>query len=245
MNIIQQEQEDSRHYFLSQIKITDKVEIAELSRKNVALVEAMIRHDSDYSNSDNAEDPASSAFWLRELKKILVDKTECQHPYSQILESCVQYIDSENSTHLNADGVGRKQMRERLERLDKAKLVDYLRSPKDNNYKLIDILSKKTEVEDDRHHARKNFSFATKFCHYACFYLFEGYPEQDNFSIYDSVVAKHLPEYADYFGIAIPKDYMSNYKSYISLIDAILSNAKEPISRNGFDHLLWYFHKAR
>lgn len=245
MNIIQQEHRDSEKYFLSQIITTDGVELAELSRRNIALVEAMIRHDSDYSNSENTEDMKSSAFWLKELKKILVEKKESQYTYRQILDYCVQYIDSENSTHLNADGVGRKQLRERLEQMDKPKLIEFLRCPNKEGYKLVEILSKKTTVEDDKHHARTNFSFATKFCHYACFQLFEGLTEQDNFSIFDSVVAKHLPKYAKHFSITLPKDYKTNYSSYIALIDAIISKADEPISRNGFDHLLWYFHKAR
>lgn len=42
-------------------------------------------------------------------------------------------------------------------------------------------------------------SFASKFCHYTCFCLFEDEEEQDNYSNYDSVVRKMLPEYIKHF----------------------------------------------
>ncbi|MCQ2342909.1 MAG: hypothetical protein MJZ75_05415 [Paludibacteraceae bacterium] len=247
INLIREELKDSKKYYIKSVLTKDKKEIAELSRKNVALVEAMIRHDSDYSDFNNTQKETSSAYWLKELKKVLIDKTKSQYTYQEIMEKCVQYIDSENSTHLNADQVGRQQITDRLVQLDKKKLVEYLRNPKKENYKLIDIISEKTIVADDdnKHRARKNFSFATKFCHYTCLHLFEDSQEQDNFSIYDSVVTKHLAEYAKHFDINLPKDYKTKYKVYIDLIDAIIARAKEPISRNGFDHLLWYFHKAR
>lgn len=245
--MIQQEMEMSKQqYSITTVRTDTKKEIAELTRRNVALIESMIRYNSDYSNSSNAKNDKSSAYWLKELKKEVVDNQKSKFPYRKIIENCVQYIDSENSTRLNADGVGRKQMSERLAKLDKAKLVEYLRHPEKENYKLIEILTEKTEPEDSRHNGRKNFSFATKFCHYACFYLFEGLREQDNFSIYDSIVAKHLLDYAKYFNTEIKKGYKSNnYKAYITIIDDILAKAEEKISRNGFDHLLWYFHKAR
>lgn len=247
MNLIQQEQDCSRKYYLDTTKTKEGNDIVILSRKNVALVEAMIRHDSDYSNTGNIKNQTSSAFWLHELKNTLVDGAKGPYSYSHILENCVNYIDSENSTRLNADMVGRKQMRERLESIDRLKLIEYLQSPKKENYKLVEILSQKTKIEinDKKHHARANLSFATKFCHYACYYLFDGMPEQDNFSIYDGIVSKHIPDYARFLNVKLPKNYKSDYNSYISLVDAIIAKTNEPISRNGFDHLLWYYHKAR
>lgn len=245
MNLIQEEQKASRKFFIKTLKTEEGIEIAELTHENVALVEAMIRYDSDYSNSSNTESNTSSAYWLMELKKEVIEKNKSEFHYSKIIENCVQYIDSENSTHLTADGVGRKQMSERLMKLDRAKLVEYLRYPEKENYKLIEILTEKTVPEESKYYGRRNFSFATKFCHYACFYLFEGQQEQDNFSIYDSIVVKNLPDYAKYFKTELKEDYKSNYKVYITTIDAIRAKGKELISRNGFDHLLWYFHKAR
>lgn len=245
MNIIQKEEESSKQYSITTLRTKEGIELAELTHNNVALVEAMISYDSDYSNSGNTESETSSAYWLTKLKKEVFGNNKSKSDYRKIIENCVQYIDSENSTHLNADGVGRKQMTERLVKLDKAKLVEYLRNPEKENYKLIEILAEKTVPEDSKYHGRKNFSFATKFCHYACFYLFEGQQEQDNFSIYDSIVAEHLPDYAKHFKTELKKGYNLNYKAYITSIDAIRAKGKELISRNGFDHLLWYFHKAR
>lgn len=246
MNVIQKEQESSRRHSIKTLRTKEGKDIAELTHENVALVESMIRYDSDYSNSSNTESETSSAYWLKELKKEVFGNNKSKYPYKEIIEKCVLYIDSENSTHLNADRVGRKQMTERLAKLDKAKLVENLRHPEKENYKLIEILTEKTVPEDSKYHGRKNFSFATKFCHYACFYLFEGLQEQDNFSIYDSIVAKHLPEYAKHFKTELKKGYNNlNYKAYITTIDAIRAKGKDLISRNGFDHLLWYYHKAR
>ena len=80
-----------------------------------------------------------------------------------------------------------------------------------------------------------------------CFYLFKGQPEQDNFSIYDNVLAEAIPKYHEkYCGnkVAIKKDY----EKYIKYIDEIRKCAKEKhheeISRNAFDHLLWFNHKG-
>ena len=165
MNTIQKEQKDSKNYFLSTIRTKDGKTLVELSHNNVALVEAMIHNNSDYSNSSNATDDESSAYWLKELKKVLIDKTKSKYKYNDILEKCVQCIDSENSTRLTTDGVGHEQMTERLARLGKDKLVDYLRQSKKENYKLIKILSEKTEPKDSKHYGRMNYSFATKFCH--------------------------------------------------------------------------------
>ena len=245
MNIIQKEQESSKKYFITTLSTKEGIEIAELTHSNVALVESMIRYDSDYSNSSNTESETSSAYWLLKLKKEVFGNNKSKSDYRNIIENCVQYIDSENSTHLNADGVGRKQMTERLVKLDKAKLVEYLRHPEKENYKLIEILTEKTVPEDSKYYGRKNFSFATKFCHYACFYLFEGYPEQDNYSIYDNVVRKVLPRYCVYYKVSKPRCIGHDYSTYQATIDAIIEASGVRISRNGFDHLLWYCFKGR
>ena len=42
--------------------------------------------------------------------------------------------------------------------------------------------------------------------------------------------------------------FENDYKKYIGYIDSIRNKAEElygkKISRNGFDHLLWYYHKG-
>ena len=51
-------------------------------------------------------------------------------------------------------------------------------------------------------------------------------------------------------GIDIKKEeYENKYNQYVKYIDAIRDEAEREygkrISRNGFDHLLWYYHKGR
>ena len=127
------------------------------------------------------------------------------------------------------------------------KLLVYLKEPKD---KLIEILSARTKQEKG---GRCNISFASKFCHYACFYIFKGEDAQDNFSIYDRVVAKVLPYYLEYWKITdvdqkklkFNKKNLDEYKEYSKAIDKVIEASGSQISRNGFDHLLWYYFKDK
>ena len=242
-NKIQKEFNASRKYDLKRIKLKDGQYLVQLTQQNVAKVEAMIRHDSDYSNSSNVNNESSSAFWLKKLKSCLYGGVF--ENYYTILEKCVETIDRENSTHLNADGVGRKELTQRLYNLNRSEFLHYLKNPQINDYKLISILSSPTNPEDMRMKSRRNLSFASKFCHYACMLIFKGEAEQDNFSIYDSIVRKNLLHYAKYYNLKMPLDYKTSYQSYIQLIDKIILASGDEISRNGFDHLLWYFHKAK
>lgn len=220
--------------------------LVKLTRDNVARVESMIRHDSDYSNSANTDSDRSSAFWLNKLAGILLKEAKVsKEEYHTILLQCVTLIDRENSTHLNADGVGRIELTRRIEELDKRTLLRYLREPQRDKYKLVEILTEKTHPKEERMKPRQNLSFASKFCHYACMYIFKGVEEQDNFSIYDSVVCTNIPKYAMYYHISLPKNYKLLYKDYIATIDKIIDASGNQISRNGFDHLIWYFHKAK
>jgi len=242
-NKIEQERKASRKYDLKRIKLKDGKYLVKLTHDNVARVEAMIRHNSDYSNSSKAENETSSAYWLSKLKDILINNNT-NEDYKTVIEHCVEKIDIENSTHLNADGVGRIEMAERLYKLDSKMLLKYLKEPKQDNYELIRILSEPTHPIDSHKHARRNKSFASKFCHYACMSFFTG-NEQDNFSIFDSILCDAIPLYADYYNIEISKKFPTSYSEYISVIDQIIQKSGDEISRNGFDHLVWYFHKAK
>ena len=245
-NKIQQEYDASRIYDLKQIQIKDGNHIVELTRDNVARVEAMIRQDSKYSNSHNPHSKTSSTYWLKQLKEVLIDnKSVSAAEYSKIISHCVETIDRENSTRLKTDGVGRVEMAERLCKLDRNVLLQYLKKPKQNKYRLIEILSKATCPKESNKHARRNKSFASKFCHYACMILFKGKKEQDNFSIYDKILRDNIPLYAGQYDIKIPRGFSTSYSKYISVIDQIIKKSGNKISRNGFDHLLWYFHKAQ
>ena len=147
----------------------------------------------------------------------------------------------ENSTHLNTDGGGRVEMVKRIIAC-KETLLDDLRN---RNFGLIKFLSDKTTPTPGKY-GRKNISFASKFCHYACFYIFKGEDAQDNFSIYDGVVAKALLEYLKKYeiGADIKKIKDKDYVEYSRAIDAVIEASGNEISRNGFDHLVWYYFKG-
>ena len=38
---------------------------------------------------------------------------------------------------------------------------------------------------------------------------------------------------------------VEGYIAYQNAVDAVIENAKNQISRNGFDHLVWYYYKGR
>lgn len=191
----------------------------------------------------------SSSYWLKQLKELYDEDKEQSNEgyfYDNIIENIIISIDNENSTHLNSDGCGREAVKSRIIGV-KDRLMDYLKKPNYNNYELINIIKTPTNNPKEKNH----FSFATKFCHYACLYLFKGKEEADNFSVFDNVVKEKLPIYYKLYlneKISV-KDYENNYSNYISYIDGIRDKASKKyghkISRNGFDHLIWYYHKGR
>ena len=74
--------------------------------------------------------------------------------------------------------------------------------------------------------------------------LFEGEEAQDNFSIYDNILRKVIPVYADRYDVDVPDRRLPDYEEYCNIIDEIIERSESGISRNGFDHLLWYYHKG-
>lgn len=241
MNLIQSELENSRVYDLER-----DGKLVKLTPQNVAIVEAMVRADSNYTrlgdiNQYPGKDgrPGSVAFWMTQLKLYLEgEKTE--YSREDIISNAVIAVDRENSTHLNADKKqGRKVITDRIRKLSDDDLISMLKYPKETCYKLIMIIAERTTEEKG---GRVNVSFASKFCHYACFWLFEGKTEQDNYSIYDNVVRKALPAYLVKYNL--PKFKLLHYAEYQAAVDALLEKSGNLISRNGLDHLLWYGHKG-
>ncbi|MDR0933025.1 MAG: hypothetical protein LBM70_08425 [Victivallales bacterium] len=268
-NKITQEAKAADDFFSKQLGSDKKrlqkqlVRLPKLSRDNVAKVEAMFKHDQKYSRSSDpnagpADKPkysGSVAYWMKELTDALKsNKSEVE--IHKAIEEAVVSVDRDNSTHLDADKTseyngGRKELTERIFNV-KEHLRYYLEKPVESDFELIKIISEKTSAPDPKR-SRENLSFASKFCHYACFYMFEGEPEQDNYSILDSVVIKVLPDYIEYFGVK-KSDFTSSssnfkgkkyeyYKIYQKTIDEIIEKSGGEISRNGFDHLLWYYFK--
>ena len=239
-NQIQEEFNLAQKKLLTTIQGTNLVK---LSLDNVAMVEAMICNDSAYLKAaDKRAGPTSkysgsTAYWMTQLKIFLEQNKQLKDVYHEIISNTVQAVDRDNSTHLNADGCGRREITDRISNILPEKLIKNL---KEANLELINTISAKTSAKT---RARVNLSFASKFCHYACFYLFEGLPEQDNYSIYDNVVKKVLPEYVNYYQLT--QKNIDNYREYQKTIDEIIAKSKSHISRNGFDHLLWYYFKGR
>lgn len=233
-----------------------------LTQRNVALVEAMIVNDSDYrmagdvNASPKGKYKGSTAYWMVQLKEVL-KTTDSKKIRDTILEA-VLAVDRENSTHITADSIGPEVLTERILK-QKDSLIDILKN-RARGFEFIQELSKRTSkiekiVDNEKtYFPRENYSFATKFCHYACFFFFDNDADrkyQDNYSIYDGVVGKVLPYYLSAIGIkrADKKlykkgdfDKAENYELYSNMIDLL---RKDRISRNGFDHLPWYYHKAR
>ncbi len=255
---IKKELDLSKKYLISKTYTSEGLEIVDLTLDNVARIEAMIQNDSDYKKTANPESKpekyprkktdeykygGSTAYWITQLKDILIyDKPVSRDVFSfeVIIENAVKTIDRENSTHLNADNNGRNEISLRIIN-NKENLFDWICYPSKNDYAIIKEISKKTKGEK----GRVNLSFASKFAHYTSFYLFEGTEFQDNFSIYDGVLTRALPRYLDAYEIIGYN--LNDYVSYQKAIDLLRKKAAERygeiISRNGLDHLLWYYHK--
>lgn len=244
--------------------ITNDKQIALLTSDNVAKIEAILSLDSNYKNSSNPNQKpitkknsneykyiGSTRYWVEELKKLDKNDELIETPdgnnYEKIIEYLIIAIDKENSTHLNSDNIGRNAVKEFIisEYSSPSLLIRALRNI-DGDYTLLNEISIPRKEGEKMH-----FSFATKFCHYCSIFLFEGTDDEDKYSIYDNVLKNALPLYARHYlneSIKI-KEYENNYKRYIDLIDKIRNAAeikhRVKISRTGFDHLVWYFHKGK
>ena len=256
MNMIQQELELAKSKQLQTVDYKNGKKLVCLTRDNVAIVEAMIQNDSAYRRSTRVDAApiykktkpeekiygGSSGFWLTRLKRILLEnKTDEQYTYEGIIRNSVEAVDRENSTHLNADKKGRDVITKRLCAFDRAELLECIKDP-DKGMKLFNKLARRTSAEKG---ARTNPSFASKFCHYACFFIFEGTEYQDNYSIYDDILKKVMPDYLDFYGFDPAAFDLSDYEQYRKAVDSVREASGLEVSRNGFDHLLWYYHKAR
>lgn len=247
MNKIQCEQKRSKKYLLAEMKNSKCGRpLVKLTKDNVARVEAMIANDSDYLKEREILPPkgkynGSNAYWIMKLKEDL-DNKRTAFPDKEIVEKVVSAIDRSNSTHLNADGKGREKITERICKFSKRDLIECLKNPDGTKLKLLQEIAKKTRGEK----GRKNLSFASKFCQEVCFHLFKGTEYQDNYSKYDAIVRNCIPLYAAYYGIECEKKKLEgNYEYYRTMIDTIIKKSGGKISRNGFDHLLWYYFKGR
>ncbi len=77
---------------------------------------------------------------------------------------------------------------------------------------------------------------------------YEWYTDSDNdrdrFSIFDDVIKKALPKYLKMYNIkAVIKSYQEYNKAIGQLLNEVKIQKKEVLSRNGFDQLVWYYHR--
>ena len=100
--------------------------LVKLSEDNAAKAEAIMRMMYSSSTSLNKKTENSTKS-ISELKKLLFDKPFDKQEYRRIIAEIVARIDSENSTHLNTDGVGREELTNRLLKIPHDKLLDYLK----------------------------------------------------------------------------------------------------------------------
>lgn len=105
---------------------------------------------------------------------------------------------------------------------------------KKDSYPLIESI-RKAQNNNGVSTKKNNYSFATKFCHYACYYLFNDDTNRDLYPIYDSILSDYVKKSHEY-KLSTDTD-INKYEDYVKIIDKIISG--KGISRNGFDHLIW------
>lgn len=156
MNRISFEKKAAKKYMLKTIK-SDCACLVNITPNNVAMVEAMIQNDSAYLNAANSQlgpdkngNVGSTAYCMCQLKNYINNKETDKKLYKKIISDAVIAVDRDNSTHLNADGIGRKQITKRIFKLSPEQLIYYLKAPKETNYKLFKIISKKQLIRQNQ-----------------------------------------------------------------------------------------------
>lgn len=110
---------------------------------------------------------------------------------------------------------------------------------KSGDVKLVEEIARKSKEK----YGINLFSFATKYC---CYHNVHVY-KRDDYSIYDNVVKKNLPDYCN----NVTKNKIEtwrtkiDYTSFNETIDKVLKDNKITIAnrRRAFDHFLWYNNK--
>jgi len=254
MKLVKDELEKSKEYDFEMICDNNVA----LCRKNVALVEAMIKYNSSYKNIYGRD--AKTYSKIKELK-CKVDKDN--------VNEILNMINNQNSTRASKTEI--LELSNRIVNFDKNNgLIKFLKNP-DKKYSLITDLS--AQIQTDRNkNGRTNFSLATKICQTLCFVINEYNESQDNFMKFDTVLRKNLPRYLKIYKLSINEilnndEYInfmnkfkvnenniefkfieflydaSRYSLYIRTIEKLIEATGEKISKNGLDHLIWYTNK--
>lgn len=108
-----------------------------------------------------------------------------------------------------------------------------------------------TPIKMNNGNYRCNLSFASKLCQFASKILNAGY----EYSKYDSVVSSHLPIYVnEYLCVQLDEKHfsmngkdidekMKTYAEYCEYIGKIIAKVNQGITREEFDHIVWYTNK--
>lgn len=245
-------------------------DIAALTRKNSNFIEAVLKLDSNYKKEQQAVPPddrfdlnthasnsnglycGSAKFWFNEMTN-----TDSDYSYKECVLGAVIAIDRSNSTHLETTENGRKKMARRIVKRcpDLDALIDCLSTPfesTDDSHLLSCMMRKGLKSIKDGSDMYY-LSFASKFCSYASSSL----DLTIDYSKYDNVVAKALPIYYQAYCKEIVRktefmvdnsisdkyhnrlDVYERYSDTIALILDALSK-KDHLSRDEFDHIIWY-----
>lgn len=211
----------------------DKKKLIKLNQKNVAFAEAMISHNSSYNKALNKECKSegkykgSTAHWIDVLSKDYNKNN---------LEEAVCAINRDNSTRAsNADC--KSIAKYLIENFTSIGSLKQTLKERDKGIALVEKLRDKNIAK-----TKKNcYSLASNILHYLCYCMFKGKQEQDNYPIYDSITNKSIGEYIKHYKLKDIKT--TKYSDYCDVIDKVIKKSGSKISRNGFDHILWYSNK--
>ena len=242
-----------------------KDEYPYFTQKNLLLVDALVRYNSDYSMTIDQSHPEYKESYTYILK---CQKESFFDFEGDTLEKVVKSIDKINSTHLMSEG---NSLPKGTKHNGVQKTVGKIEKIKDLKNRML--ASDPTVVYEiaSAVETKYNFSFATKFCAYVCAFALD---KPNGYCIYDDVVQAVLPLYIDryvnretalsYCKIVHknkPNQYLESdvsrlksrtqkygYKEYRDIIDRIIKGIEEKdnikISYTEFDQLLWYYFKG-
>ena len=263
---------DPNPYILDYCILTNGAKIPALTRKNADFITAIIKLDSNYGKdadvnnkphktfdplkSSKGKECGSTAFWF--------DKMKNGGDFETCLAGAIVAIDRVNSTHLEASVEGRTIIRKQILKIC-SKYSDIVaeleKNLVDQNHIIAEIAAPIGAKRGNTSN-RYNVSFASKFCAYAAKYL----ETQQQYVIYDQVIASHLRLYVeaylsrksgkknfDFYSyrekcikMGQSVDMLGFYRKYSDAIETIIDIVKsQGISKEEFDHIVWYCFKGK
>ncbi|MBO4733823.1 MAG: hypothetical protein J5662_05015 [Clostridia bacterium] len=231
-----------------------------ITRHNSDMVECALLLDTTFRGGTGVSAKpkgrflGSDAYW-----QDVIQKVKTFSDYEKFIEELIETVDRVNVTHLSAAVNGKAEMKKRI--INKCKDLQSLKNALSKNpfingkVRDVDpnhILYKLAEpLPAQKGGTRSNVSFASKLCQFASKILNAGY----EYSKYDSIVAKTLPVYIEhYLGVKVAKRQfsldakpfhakMQIYAEYCDYIDKIIAKVNQGITREEFDHIVWYTNK--